>query len=236
MSDVLLVHGSCHGAWCWRDAIPALQALGHEVRAIDLPGHGDNHAPIEEVTLDAYARAIAAACTGDTVVVGHSLGGYSITAAAELGGVAMSRLIYLCAYVPMAGKTLAEMRYLAPRQPLLDALNVAGDGQSVTVKPDKAVGVFYQDCDPMVADWAVSQLGPQATEPYDQVITLTEASQSLPRRYIRCMDDQTIPPEFQVTMTQDWPAAHVQEMACGHSPFLADPSGLARALDHAIRT
>ena len=236
MSDVLLVHGSCHGAWCWRDLVPALQDHGHTVRAIDLPGHGQNPAPIQDVTLDAYAHTIAEACRGDTVVVGHSLGGYSITAAAEIGGARLSKLIYLCAYVPMAGKTLAEMRFLAPRQPLLAAIDVAEDGLSVTVKPDKAIEVFYQDCDPDTAQWAAAQLGPQATEPYNQVITLTEASQSLPRRFIRCMDDQTIPPEFQVTMTEDWPPEHVQDMPCGHSPFLADPTGLARALDHAIRT
>lgn len=236
MSDVLLVHGSCHGAWCWSDLIPALERFGHTVRAIDLPGHGNSAAPIEDVTLDAYARAIGEACTGETVLVGHSLGGYSITAAAEMAGDKMSKLIYLCAYVPMAGKTLAEMRFLAPRQPLLKAMNTAEDGKSVTVKPDKAIGVFYQDCDPETARWAASQLGPQATEPYNQVIDLTEASSALPRRYIRCMQDQTIPPEFQVTMTEDWPREHVQDMACGHSPFLADPEGLARALDTAIRT
>lgn len=235
MAEVLLVHGSCHGAWCWRDLLPALKACGHKVRAIDLPGHGDNPTPIQDVTLDSYAKTIAGACTGETVLVGHSLGGYSITAAAEIAPSKIAKLIYLCAYVPMAGKTLAQMRFMAPRQPLLAAVDVADDGMSVTVKPDKAVEVFYQDCDPETARWAAARLCPQATAPYNQVIDLTDASASLPRRFIRCLDDQTIPPEFQATMTEDWPAEHVQEMNCGHSPFLADPKGLARALDHAIR-
>ena len=31
MAEYLLIHGSCHGAWCWRDVIPALEALGHAV-------------------------------------------------------------------------------------------------------------------------------------------------------------------------------------------------------------
>jgi hypothetical protein len=30
MAEVLLIHGSCHGAWCWRDLIPALAARGHD--------------------------------------------------------------------------------------------------------------------------------------------------------------------------------------------------------------
>ena len=72
MSDILLVHGSCHGAWCWRDLIPALQELGHSPRAIDLPSHGDDTTPVNAVTLDSYADAVLAASTPDTVVVGHS--------------------------------------------------------------------------------------------------------------------------------------------------------------------
>ncbi|MGR3365166.1 MAG: alpha/beta fold hydrolase, partial [Maritimibacter harenae] len=58
MARFLLIHGSNHGAWCWRDTIPALEALGHEARAIDLPSHGDDPTPIAEVTLDGYADAV----------------------------------------------------------------------------------------------------------------------------------------------------------------------------------
>lgn len=236
MADVLLVHGSCHGAWCWCDLAPALAGYGHSVRAIDLPGHGDNPAPEEDITLDAYARTIAGACTSDTVLVGHSLGGYSVTAAAEIAAAKIAKLIYLCAYVPMAGKTLAQMRHMAPRQPLLAAIDIADNRKSFTVKPEKAISLFYHDCDPATADWAAAQLCHEAVAPSEQVIELTKASTTLPRRYIRCLDDRTIPPEFQITMTEDWPAGYVQEMACGHSPFLADPAGLARALDTAIRS
>ena len=52
----------------------------------------------------------------------------------------------------------------------------------------------------------------------------------VPRRYIRCANDRTIPPEWQTTMTDDWPAAHVTTMQTSHSPFLADPVGLAAHL------
>ena len=52
MSDFLLIHGSCHGAWCWDDLIPELEALGHTARAIDLPSHGADKTPVAEVSLD----------------------------------------------------------------------------------------------------------------------------------------------------------------------------------------
>jgi len=84
MSEIVLVHGSGHGAWCWRDVVPVLEALGHDRRAIDLPSHGDDPTPLEQVTLERYADAVLAAITGRAVVVGHSMAGFPISLAAEI--------------------------------------------------------------------------------------------------------------------------------------------------------
>ena len=61
MAHFLLVHGAAHGAWCWRDLLPELTAKGHSVQAIDLPGHGQDSTPYQQVTLDNYADAILSA-------------------------------------------------------------------------------------------------------------------------------------------------------------------------------
>ena len=103
MAEFLLVHGSCHGAWCWKRVIPFLESNGHKVQAIDLPGHGNDQTPVQKVTLDAYAEAIAQACGQNTQLVGHSMGGYAIAAAARLVPEKIAKLIYLCAYVPREG-------------------------------------------------------------------------------------------------------------------------------------
>lgn len=235
MADILLIHGSCHGAWCWERVIPLLRARGHSARAIDLPGHGDDRTPVGDVTLDAYAEAIAAACGPRTVLVGHSMGGYAITAAARLVPQKIARLVYLCAYVPREGLSLAQMRMQAPTQPLLPAVRMRPDGISFTIDPAMAAGIFYNDCGDDVANAAIARLCVQATAPTGVPFTSTPAQASLPRHYIRCMKDCTIPPEFQVTMTQDWPAGDVEEMPCGHSPFLSDPEDLAARFDRVAR-
>lgn len=235
MAEVLLVHGSCHGAWCWEETLPLLADAGHTVRAIDLPGHGADTTPVAEVTLDAYARRIVDALGQKTVLVGHSMGGYAIAAAARLAPEKIERLVYLCAYVPQDGMSLAQMRMQAPTQPLLPAVRMRPDGISYTIDPEAARDLFYQDCDADVAKRAVARLCAQATAPTNVPFHVTPALAALPRRYIRCMNDQTIPPAYQVTMTQDWDEAHVQEMTCGHSPFYADPTGLVQRLDQAIR-
>jgi hypothetical protein len=30
MATFVLVHGSCHGGWCWKKVRPLLQATGHD--------------------------------------------------------------------------------------------------------------------------------------------------------------------------------------------------------------
>ncbi|WP_204113394.1 alpha/beta fold hydrolase [Shimia biformata] len=234
MSDILLVHGSGHGAWCWRDVIPALQDLGHSVRAIDMPSHGEDKTPLSEVTLENCAEAVVAGLGDDTVVVGHSWGGYPISRAVDLAPGRVSRLIYLCAYVPRDGLSLAEMRRLAPRQPLLHAVVKSDDGISFTIDPDKVVDVFYHDCPVEAVAFAARNLSPQAIAPQETPIALGPGFAAVPKSYIRCMGDRTIPPEFQVEMTADWPTVDVFEMPTSHSPFFSDPVGLARLIDDII--
>lgn len=212
-----------HGA----GMIPALKALGHTARAIDLPSHGADKTPVKDVTLDLYARAIVDAIDTPVTLVGHSMAGYPITAAANLAPERIDKLVYLCAYFPIGGKTLGDMRRMAPSQPLLGAIRILEDRISFEIDPAMAAEKFYHDVDPARAAWAVGNLCPQSIKPQETPLAVT---QSLLRHYIRCMDDRTIPPAFQVTMTEDWPADTVSDLQTSHSPFLSDPNRLADLL------
>ncbi|WP_103333068.1 alpha/beta fold hydrolase [Pseudotabrizicola formosa] len=230
MSDFLLIHGSCHGAWCWHRVIPALAALGHTARAIDLPGHGRDRTPAQAVTLDSYAQAICAAVTGPTIVVGHSMAGYAITAAAEHDPIHMAALVYLCAYAPVSGMTLGDMRRAGPRQPLAPAIRVDKAGGAFSFDPAQTAALFYHDCDPQAQALASLCLTPQPITPQETALTLTQRSQSLPRHYIRCLEDRAIPPEYQAVMEQAVPEANRSTLAASHSPFFACPEALAQRL------
>lgn len=75
---VVLVHGLRTSATMWRRQVELLRALGHDPRAIDLPGHGsrmDERFTLEEAvaSVDAAVRDAA----HPVVVVGFSLGGYT---------------------------------------------------------------------------------------------------------------------------------------------------------------
>lgn len=234
MARFLLIHGSGHGAWCWRDLLPLLNTGGDEAVAIDLPSHGEDRTPAERVTLDLYASAILDAIgeeiAAPVTLVGHSMAGYPITAAAERAPEKIARLVYLCAYVPAPGRSLADRRREAPRQPLMQAVRVAPDRVTWSVDPAQAEAVFYQDCPPGTTEYAVPRLTPQPILPQETVLELTAASAAVPRHYIRCENDGTIPPEYQATMTEGWPEGSVSTLPTGHSPFFAAPAMLAARL------
>lgn len=228
MARVLLVHGSCHGAWCWRDVLPALQALGHDARAIDLPGAGADPTPRDTVTLDNYARAIVGALEGPTLVVGHSMAGYAITAAAELDPAQITALAYVCAYRPVSGLSLADMRRAGPRQPLREAIQV--EGACFSFDPALAGDRFYHDCPPGTVEFALAHLTPQPILPQETPLTVTARSGAVPQHYIRCSEDRAIPPEYQATMAQGLPGQRVHHLPSSHSPFFAMPDRLAALL------
>lgn len=232
MADFLLIHGSCHGAWCWRDVLPLLNIPGHSALAIDLPGHGADATPAVDVSLDLYARAIldAAQRIGRPVtLVGHSMAGYPITAAAERAPEAIARLVYLCAYRPQDGLSLIDMRRAGPRQPLLPAIEAAPDGITFTFRPEFAEDRFYHDCPPGTLGYALPRLCPQPVAPQATPLHL-DRSPGVPAHYIICTEDRAIPPEYQATMAQGLPPDCITTLATSHSPFFAAPQALASRL------
>ncbi len=235
MADILLVHGSWHGAWCWRDLLPELAELGHDAHAIDLPSHGSDPTPVSDVTLEMCRDAVLAASSPDTIVLGHSWGGYPISAAAESDPQAMRGLIYLCAYVPQSGLSMVDMRKRGPRQLLDGALEKSSDGLSCTVRPDRVQDLFYHDCPANTLPFAFARLCPQAILPQDTPLTLSTRFGQVPKAYIRCTDDRTIPPEYQEEMSRCATPEMRHNIDSSHSPFFACPRDLAGIIDQITR-
>lgn len=226
----LLIHGSCHGAWCWRDLIPALRALGHEAKAIDLPAHGDDPTPADAATLDLYAGAILAAIDAPVTLVGHSAAGYPITLAADRAPERIARLVYLCAYVPAPGLSMIDMRRAGPSQPLAGAVHADPGGVTYRIDPDKARACFYHDCPEDAAAYALPRLCPEPIRPQATPLPPLARWQDVERHYLICDDDRTIPPGYQRRMSAAFPPGGVSALPTGHSPFFAAPDQLAQRL------
>lgn len=220
MSEILLLHGACFGAWAFEAVIPELVALGHIARAIDLPGRGG------PASLDDQAQAIVAALHGPTVLVGHSAAGFAITAAAEMSRD-VAGLIHLCGYVPVAGMSLAQMRRAGPSQPMAGAFEVDRAAGVFGFAPTRAAELFFHDC----AD-ATARLCLQAIAPMETPIASMARAEALPRGAILCLQDRAIPPDYQAAMALGLVCCTLD---CGHAPFLAQPGVLAARIDGLLR-
>ena len=46
MANIVLVHGSWLGCWCWDKTASVLRDSGHQAFSEDLPGHGRDTTPV----------------------------------------------------------------------------------------------------------------------------------------------------------------------------------------------
>ena len=103
----------------------------------------------------------------------------------------------------------------------------------------RVIGTTCSTCaqivDTLVGDVerAMRLLVPQATQPFAAPVHTTEERFGrVPKAYIVCLQDNTIPTPLQWRMLADIPCDEVMTLRTGHSPFLSAPDHLVAALDH----
>lgn len=231
----VLVHGAWHGAWCWEHLEQELRARQLGVSVLDLPGHGADVTPRDQIDMAAYVERVALwirELDRPVELVGHSMGGAIITAVAEQIPAHLTGLTYLCAFMPRNGESLAQLGAEDQDSGLAGAMHSGPEPNTVVVDDDTARNVFYHDCSSDDVDAAIARLVPQPVAPFGAPITTTEQGfGSVPRAYILCREDRAITAAMQERMIERMPCSPVIELATGHSPFYADPAALADALE-----
>ena len=236
MKTYVLIHGAWHGAWCWDKVIPLLRQAGHQAIAVDLPGHGGDKTPFSEITLRSYTDRVCQALDRlpePVILVGHSLGGLSITQSAEYRPDKINKLVYLCAFVPQNGQSLQDLNELDPNpSPLLKQNRIkAEDGSWSTVKSEAVKEIFYHDCSAEDIYRAQSLLCPEPSAPKMTSVRITMDNYGrIPRIYIQTLEDRALSPAFQEKMFQALPFQQIIQMKTGHSPFFSVPGDLANHL------
>ena len=219
MSTYALVHGTCVGAWCWDLVAPHLEAAGHRVVAMDLPGDDP------DATFGDYAEVIQRAlgdAGDDVVLVGHSGGGLTIPLVAVRRPVA--ELVFVCGLIPVPGESAVQR---GPEWEVIEAQEWQvdnGDG-SFSISPEGYRRHVAPDADPEVVDAIIPRLRPQFLKPFLEPCPLN-AMPDVPRRYILCADDHIVGP--------DWPRREAParlgvepvELPGSHSPLMSRPREL----------
>ena len=230
---IILVHGAWSRGSTWDSVKANLRKLGYDVFAPDLPGHGDDKTPPEDVGLDDYAKPIADLLNrvGPALLVGHSMGGMVISAAAELAPEKASKLVYVTAFLPKDGQSLLDLIRRQDSPGIRDAIlpgNVAG---ITLLDPDKAMNVLCQDATQPQRMLASAGLGPQPNRGQTDRIHLTpERFDRIPKAYIHCDRDLTILPELQHAMVAESGCDEKFNLDCGHLPQLTRPDELANLI------
>ena len=132
----VLVHGAWHGGWCWRRVSDLLEKKGHKVFAPTMTGLGErSHLIGGKIDLATHVTDIVNVIKwenlNDIVLVGHSYGGVIISGVAEQMREAIGSIVFLDAFLPANGDTLAAKA----SQPVREAIAGLVEKGESTMKP-----------------------------------------------------------------------------------------------------
>jgi pimeloyl-ACP methyl ester carboxylesterase len=237
MSTYVLVHGSWGGAWCWDRVAPLLEQAGHRVVAPDLPAHGEDTTPLEQVTLDGYVERVGAVLETQAepvILVGHSHGGVVITQTAERYPDKVKRLVYVCAYLPGNGESLLSWAQQDPDpdSQLLPYLVIDQERGVARIKEEGFKASICNDCSD--EDLALLKSSAVEWEPLSSPMTPVQTTAArwgrIPRAYVECLQDRAISPALQKAMYSASPCEPVTSLDASHMPMISRPQELAREL------
>lgn len=274
----VLVPGMCATSYTWTPVVRELVLLGHRALPVELPGHGFETAfppgyqgphdedtflqacsPIAGLTLDDYVEHTLglvrrAATNGPVILVGHSLGGATVTRVANAAPGLLARTVYLCAYCCVALPTVMAYATQAthPDDPLARARargwvgNPASTGATRTNPrtDDPEVlaaqhALLMADLDP-ARTAVVLSYGLQPDEPVAVLIANAQVNPAtwgtVPHSYIRTLQDRVIPLELQNLMIAEADAISpgnsfdVHTIDTSHLALITQPTLIAETL------
>jgi len=167
----VLVHGAWHGGWCWRRVYDRLTAKGHYVTAPTLSGVGErSHLPPEMINLTTQVNDIVGEIKwkdlNNIVLVGHSYGGMVITGVAEQLHDRIATIVYLDAFQPGDGQSLADFS--------------TRTSWPTPVTPPPPASAFHVNAKD--AAWVDSKTTPHPTACFTEKLKVTDAYQSIRRK------------------------------------------------------
>jgi pimeloyl-ACP methyl ester carboxylesterase len=222
VDGLLLVHGGLHTSQCWEYLLPLLEM---PARAIDLPGRGSRPADLSKVTLsdcvDAVIEEADAAGYSGFALVGHSLGGVTITETAFLHPERVTHLVYVGALVPPPGSSAS-------------ILMTGGDLEEMTrMSEDQAQALFGNDLTD--EQWAhhFQSIVPDAVGIMNA--KLSGYPSGIPIAYVNMSEDVPVPPALAEQMAANLGSGvECSTIDAGHTVMVSQPQRLAAIINEFI--
>ncbi|MFK4477195.1 alpha/beta fold hydrolase [Bacillus sp. RC206] len=231
MSTYVLVHGAWQGEWAWDLVKPQLEAFGHTVITLDLPGSGKDTTPSQNITLDSYVNAVTTIINQQNekvILVGHSMGGIVITQTAELIPNKIDKLVYLCAFLPQNGESLgSKLDGEAGPQFSINENDITAE-----LIPELIEQTFLNATeDGSIKGASFNQMRPQPLGPFQKELKISEENfGTVNRIYIETTLDRAIPIDFQRRMHTETTCTKIITLEADHSPFFSKTTELVSHL------
>lgn len=232
MSTYVLVHGAWQGEWAWDLVKPQLEAFGHTVITLDLPGSGKDTTPSQNITLDSYVNAVTATIDQQNekvILVGHSMGGIVITQTAELIPNKIDKLVYLCAFLPQNGESLgSKLDGEAGPQFSINENDMTAELTSNLIEQTFLNATENE----VIKETSFKKMRPQPLGPFQQKLKISEKNfGTIDRIYIETTLDRAIPIDFQRRMNTETPCTKIITLEADHSPFFSKATELVNCLN-----
>jgi pimeloyl-ACP methyl ester carboxylesterase len=220
--SIVFVHGLWADGSCFSKVIPTLQKEGHEVIAVQ------NTLESLEGDVDAVSRALARV-SAPAILVGHSWGGFVITAAGTDDRVA--GLVYIAALAPDAGETGETLIGKFDAPPAFAHLEVE-DGRIWLGRAGVADFCGDLSAQEQQLVWATQGA------PHDDLLAVSKtdapAWRSKPSWYILATGDRTVNPELQ-RFQADRMGATTVEADSSHVVMLSHPDTVLASIRAAVQ-
>jgi pimeloyl-ACP methyl ester carboxylesterase len=227
---LVLVHGGGHTSRCWEPTLPYLTA---PTVAVDLPGRGRRPGPLDQIRIVDFVNAVVedlhALDTDQIVLVGHSMAGLTIPGVLERVHELISHVVFVSCAIPPDGGSLLDTLPPDIREFAL-AAPPSSAGGSQTLDEVRA-GQTY-DMDEDQARFTVDVVVPEAYWPLREPVDHSGLRQSVPRTWVKLLQDRSFPPDVQDIMAQRARCADMVEVDSGHMVMISHPAELATVLNH----
>jgi pimeloyl-ACP methyl ester carboxylesterase len=190
MATFVLVHGSCHGGWCWKKVVYILSKHGHNVYTPTLTGLGErSHLVNKDIGSDTHISDIIQVLEyedlNEIILVGHSYGGLVIRGVAEKVPHRIRQLVYLDAYIPQDYKSAFDIVPGLETIYKQRALKEQGREWLVASYTPEEFGVTNS----VDVEWMNTRLCPMPWHTHDQPLRITNPqAKKLPKCYISCTE------------------------------------------------
>jgi pimeloyl-ACP methyl ester carboxylesterase len=184
--------------------------------------------------MDGYAQRVAdvmRTAAEPVILVGHSMGGFVISAAAEKQPETVAKLVYVAAFLLADGQTFGDAASRDAGSTVSSGLVPSADGASLTVASNRLKDIFYGDCADADVALAELALGPESGAALGAQMHVTAQRWGrIPRVYVECTRDRAVSIASQRAMVERLPCERVITMETDHSPFFSAPEPLAKHL------